>query len=55
MPLNLSIWDVFLMNRVGTGEVESHRKVAGGSRVAVAIRSLVYDRSLQFECAGVLH
>ena len=31
------------------------RKVVSGERVAGAIRSLVNDRSLQLECARVLH
>ena len=39
----------------GTDEAECSRKVASGRRVAVAIRSLVNARNLQFECARVLH
>ena len=42
------------MDESGTHEAESNRKVASGSRVAGAIRSLVNVRSLQLECARVL-
>ena len=41
--------------KLGTYEEEYSRKVASGRRVAGAIRSLVNARSLQFECARVLH
>ena len=43
------------MNESGTDEEECSRKVASGRRVAGAITSLVNARSLQLECARVLH
>ena len=43
------------MDESGTEEEECSRKVAGGRRVAGAIRSLVNARSLQLECDRVLH
>ena len=47
------------LNRVldesGTDEAECRRKVASGRRVAGAIRSLTNARSLQLDCARVLH
>ena len=39
----------------GTDEAECSRKMASGRRVAGGIRSLVNARSLQLECARVLH
>ena len=39
----------------GIDEAECGRKVAGGRRVASAIRSLVNARDLQLECTRVLH
>ena len=39
----------------GTDEAVCHRKVVSGWRVAGLIRSLVNVRSLQLECARVLH
>ena len=44
-------WDVFWTNQVQV----SSREVASGMRDAGAIRSLVNARSLQRECARVLH
>ena len=44
-----------VLDESGTDEEECNRKVANGRRVAVAIRSLVNDRGLQIERAGVLH
>ena len=38
-----------------TDEAECNSKVASGRRVAGAVRSLVNARSLQFECASVMH
>ena len=43
------------MDESGTDEAVCCKKVASGRRVADAIRSLVNVRSLQFECAWVLH
>ena len=43
------------MDKSGTDGAECSRKVALERRVAGAIRSLVNARSLQFECAMVLH
>ena len=37
----------------GTDEAECSRKVGCGRRVACSIRSLVYARSLQLECARI--
>ena len=44
-----------VLHQSGTDEAEYSRKVANGRRVAGAIRSLVNARSLQLECARVLH
>ena len=44
-----------VLDESGTDEAECSRKVASGRRVAGAIRSLVNARSLQLECAKVLH
>ena len=44
-----------VLNESGTDEAECSRKMESGRRVAGAIRSLVNARSLQFECAMVLH
>ena len=44
-----------VLDESGTDEAECSRKVASGRRVAGAIRSLVNARSLQLECARVLH
>ena len=41
--------------RIEYRRAECSRKVASGRRVAGAIRSLVNARSLQLECARVLH
>ena len=38
-----------------SNEEDCSGKVESGRRVAVAVRSLVNTRSLQFECATVLH
>ena len=43
------------MDKSGTDEAECSRKVASGRRVASDIRSLVNVRSLELECARVLH
>ena len=40
---------------INTDGAECTRKVASGRRVAGAIKSLVNARSLQLECAKVLH
>ena len=53
MSHNLNTWDVFWMNQVETRQCS--RKVASGRRVAGAIRFLVNARSLQLECARILH
>ena len=45
----------YVLNEPGTGEAECSRKMASGRRVASAIRSLVNVRSLQLECARVVH
>ena len=50
MSQNLNTWD-----ESGTYEAECSRKVTSGRRVAGAIRSLVNARSLQLECARILH
>ena len=42
-------------SRETTDEAVCSRKVASGRRVAGAIRSLANTRSLQLECARVLH
>ena len=44
-----------VLDESGTGEGESHRKVASGRRAAGVIRSLVNARGLQLECARALH
>ena len=43
------------MDDSGTDEAECSRKAVSGRRVAGVIRSLVNSRSLQPECARVLH
>ena len=43
------------MDESGTNEAKFSTKVARWRRVASAIRSLVNARSLQLECAKVLH
>ena len=53
MSLNLNTWDV--LDKSGIDEAECSRKVVSGRRVAVAIRYLVNARSLQLDCARVLH
>ena len=53
MSRNLNIWDV--LDESSTDWAESSRKVAGGRRVAGAIRSLVNASDLQQECARILH
>ena len=53
MSQNLNTWDV--LDELGTDETECSRKVASGRRVAGAISSLVNAKSLQLECARVLH
>ena len=44
-----------VLNKSGIDEPKCHRKVANGSRVAGAIRSLGNARDLQIECVRVLH
>ena len=44
-----------VLDESGTDGAECSRKAASERRVAVAIRSLVNARSLQFECARVLY
>ena len=44
-----------VLDESGMDEAECSWKVASGRRVAGAIRCLVNDRSLQLECARVLH
>ena len=44
-----------VLDKSGTDEAEWSRKVVSGRRVTCAIRSLVNARSLQLECARVLH
>ena len=44
-----------VLDKSSTDEAECSREVASGRRTAGAIRSLVNARSLQFECARVLH
>ena len=44
-----------VLDESGTYEAQCSSKVASGRRVAGAIRSLVNTRSLQLECARVLH
>ena len=53
MSLNLNTWDV--LDKSGIDEAECSRKVVSGRRVAGAIRYLVNARSLQLDCARVLH
>ena len=43
------------MDKAGTDGAECSRKVASGSKVASAIKSMVNDRSLQLDCSRVLH
>ena len=43
------------MDKSGADEADYSRKVANGRRVAGAIMFLVNARSLQLECASVLH
>ena len=43
------------MDESDTDEVECSKKMASGTRVAGVVRSLVIARSLQLECASVLH
>ena len=43
------------MDKSGTDEAKCSRKVVGGRKVAGIIRSLVNARSLQLDCARVLH
>ena len=43
------------MDKSGTDEAESSRKVTSERRVAGAIKSLVNARGLQLECARVLY
>ena len=42
-------------NESGTDDVECLRKVQSGRKVESAIRTQVNDRSLQLECAWMLH
>ena len=44
-----------ILDESGTDEAECSKKVASGRKVASAISSLVNARSLQLECARVLH
>ena len=44
-----------VLDESGTDEAEFSRKVVNGRRVAGTIRYLVNVRSLQLECARVLH
>ena len=44
-----------VLDKSGTDEAECSRKVANGRSVTGDIRSLVYARSLQLECARVFH
>ena len=46
---------VCVMDESGIDDAECNRKVAGGRKVAGAIMCLVNTRSLQLECAMVLH
>ena len=43
-----------VLDESGTDEAECSRKGASGRKIVGSIRSLVNDRSLQFECARVL-
>ena len=44
-----------VLDESGTDKAEYHRKVVSGRMVASAIKSLVNARSLQLDCARVLH
>ena len=44
-----------VLDETGTDEAECSRKGANGKKVAGAIRSLVNARSLQLDCARILH
>ena len=44
-----------VLNESGIDEAECSKKVVSGRRVAGAVRPLVNGRSLQLECAKVLH
>ena len=44
-----------VLDESGTDEAECSRKVASGRRDTDAFRSLVNAKSLQLECAKVLH
>ena len=44
-----------VLDKSSTDEVERSRKVVSGRRVGDVIRSMVNARSLQLECARVLH
>ena len=44
-----------VLNESSTDDAECRRKVAIGRKVAGAIRSLVYSKGPQLECARVLH
>ena len=46
---------VCVLDESGTDGAECSKKMGSGKRVAGAIRSLVNVRSLQLECAMVLH
>ena len=43
------------LDESGTNEVEYSRQVASGIRIVIAVRYLGNARSLQLECARVLH
>ena len=45
----------YMLDEMGTDDVECDRKVSSGRRVAGAIKSLVNGKSLSFECIWVLH
>ena len=51
----MSPWIFNVYMDAGTDEAECSRKVASGRRITGAIRSRVNARSLQLECARVLH
>ena len=53
MSQNLNIG--YVLDESGADETECSRKMVSGRRVAGAIRPLVTARSLQLECARVLH
>ena len=44
-----------VLDESGTDDAECHRMAVSGRKVRGAIRSLVKARSLQLECASVLH